>query len=70
MIVSAVERAQCRYWMAVVSFIEPPQTDVIEAIRKQCGLWESQSPQWPPDVHETVLELGAAYSGHAFGAAA
>ena len=54
--------------MKVVSFIEPPQTDVIEAILKHCGLWQSRSPRGPPDVHELVLELDAAYSGHSFDA--
>jgi len=51
--------------MQVVSFIEPPQTDVIEAILKHCGLWESRSPRAPPQVHELVLELDAAYCGNA-----
>lgn len=51
-----------------MSFIEPPQTDVIEAIRKHCGLWKARSPRGPPDVHEMVLELDAAYDRHLFGA--
>jgi len=59
---------ECGGQMKVVSFIEPPQTDVIEAILKHCGLWESRSPRGPPDVHELVLELDAAYSGHSFDA--
>ncbi|MFN5323024.1 MAG: hypothetical protein ACK56D_04475 [Planctomycetota bacterium] len=46
--------------MKVVSFIETPQADVIEAILKHCGLWESRSPRGPLDVHELVLELDAA----------
>ena len=49
--------------MRVVSFIEPPQADVIEEILKHCGLWQSRSPRAPPDVHDLVLELDAAYSG-------
>lgn len=48
--------------MKVVSFIEPPQADVIEAILAHCGLWRSRSPRAPPDVDDLVLELDAAYS--------
>ena len=32
---------ECGGQMKVVSFIEPPQADVIEAILKHCGLWQS-----------------------------
>ena len=49
--------------MKVVSFIEPPQADVNEAILPNCGLWESRSPRAPPEVDELVLHLYAAYSG-------
>ena len=56
---------ECSGQMQVVSFIEPPQADVIEAILKHCGLWQSRSPRAPPDVGELVLELDAAYSGKA-----
>jgi len=59
---------ECGGQMKVVSFIETPQTDVIEAILKHCGLWESRSPRGPPDVQELVLELDAAYSGQPFDA--
>lgn len=55
--------------MKAMSFIEPPQTDVIEAILKHCGLWESRSPRAPPEVHELVLELDAAYCGNSLDAA-
>ena len=48
--------------MKVVSFIEPPQADVIEEILKHCGLWQSSTPRAPPDVDGLVLELDAAYS--------
>ena len=56
---------ECGGQMQVVSLIEPPQADVIEAILKHCGLWQSRSPRAPPDVGELVLELDAAYSGKA-----
>ncbi len=56
--------------MKVLSFIEPPQADVIEAILNGHqsgamvgGLWQSRSPRAPPDVDDLVLELNAAYSG-------
>ena len=49
--------------MKVVWFIEPPQAGVIAAILKHCGLWQSQAPRAPPEVHDLVLELDAAYSG-------
>jgi hypothetical protein len=50
--------------MQVVSFIEPPQADVIEAILMRCGLWQSRSPRGPPEMHELVLELDAAHCGN------
>jgi hypothetical protein len=53
---------ECGGQMKVVSFIEPPQADVIEAILKHCGLWQASSPRAPPDVDELVLELDAAYA--------
>jgi len=56
---------ECGGQMKAVSFIEPPQTDVIEAILKHCGLWESRSSRSPPQVHELLLELDAASSGNA-----
>lgn len=49
--------------MKVVSFIEPPGADVIEAILSHCRLWWSRSPPTPPQVRELLLELDAAYSG-------
>jgi hypothetical protein len=56
--------------MQVITFIEPPQADVIEAILKHCGLRKVRSPRGPPDVpldvQELVLELDAAYFGHSF----
>jgi hypothetical protein len=41
---------------------------VIEAILRHCGLWQSRSPRGPPEVHELVLELDAAYPGDALDA--
>jgi hypothetical protein len=50
--------------MKVVSFIEPPQADVIEQILRHCGLWQSAAPRAPPDVEDLGLELDAAYAGN------
>ena len=58
---------ECGGEMKVVSFIEPPQTDVIEDILKHCGLWQSSSPRAPPDAEGLVLELDAAYSANSIG---
>lgn len=55
---------ECGGQMQVVSFIEPPQADLIEAILKHCGLWQSRSPRGPPEMHELALELDAAYCGN------
>ena len=53
---------ECGGQMKVVSFIEPPQADVIEGILHHCGLWQSPTPRAPPDVDGLVLELDDAYS--------
>jgi len=58
---------QCGGRMKVVSFIEPPQPDVIEALLTHCGLWQSRSARAPPEVDELVLELDAAYSDSSIG---
>lgn len=54
---------ECGGQMKVVSFIEPPQADVIEAILKHCGLWQTRAARAPPEVDDLVLERDAAYSG-------
>ncbi len=55
---------ECGGQMQVVSFIEPPQADVIEAILRHCGLWQPPRSRAPPEVHAVMLELDAAYSGN------
>jgi hypothetical protein len=55
--------------MQVVSFIEPPQGEVIEKILKHCGLWRASAPRAPPDVEGLVLELDAAYANRPIGSA-
>lgn len=56
---------ECGGQMKVVSFIEPPQSDVIEKILQHCGLWRSRSARAPPGVQELVLELDAALADSA-----
>ena len=53
---------KCGGQMKVVSFIEPAQAEVIEAILKHCGLWQASAPRAPPDVEDLVLELDAAFA--------
>ena len=53
--------------MKVVTFLEPPQDEVIENILRHCGLWQSSTPRAPPKVDGLVLELDAAYSGGSIG---
>ena len=58
-------KRECGGQMKVVSFIEPPQADVIEKILQHCGLWQSRSARAPPEVQELVLELNAAFADSA-----
>ena len=53
---------KCGGQMKVVSFIEPPQAEVIKAILKHCGLWQASAPRAPPDVEDLLLELDAAFA--------
>ena len=66
---------ECGGQMKVVSFIEPPQADVIEEILNghqsgadpSCacvpvgGLWHARAARGPPEVDHLVLELDASY---------
>ncbi len=55
---------ECGGQMKVVSFIEPPQADVIEEILMHCGLWQARAARGPPEVDQVdhlVLELDASY---------
>jgi len=65
---------QCGGQMKVVSFIEPPQSDVIEDIlhghqsgAMVGGLWHSSAPRAPPEPEDLVLELDAAYTDSSIG---
>ena len=53
--------------MKVVTFLEPPQAEVIEKILRHCGLWQSSTPRAPPEVDGLVLELDAAHSDSSSG---
>lgn len=44
---------ECGTTMKVISFIEPPQQDVIEKILKHCGLWEEPA-RGPPAQSATA----------------
>ena len=46
--VDALACPQCGGQMKVITFIEPPQGDVIEKILRHCGLWHPSSPRAPP----------------------
>jgi len=59
--------SQCGGEMKVVSFLNPPQGEVIEKILKHCGLWQASAPRAPPDVDGLVLELDATYSDSPIG---
>jgi len=59
--------SQCGGEMKVVSFLDPPQGEVIEKILKYCGLWQAPAPRAPPDMEDLVLELDAAYSDSSIG---
>jgi hypothetical protein len=50
--VDALACPQCGGRMKVVAFIEPPQTDVIEAILRHCGLWHASRA--PPAAEDRV----------------
>ena len=59
---------ECGGQMKMVSFIEPPQADVIEEILNghQSGamvgsLWQARAARGPPEVDHLVLELDASY---------
>jgi len=41
---------KCGGVMKVVSFIEPPQAQVIEKILSHCGLWQERASRAPPDI--------------------
>ena len=43
--------------MKVISFIEPPQRDVIEKILRHSGLWQTPAARAPPDMDGLVREL-------------
>ena len=48
---------QCGDQMKVISFIDPPQRELVEKILRHCGLWQASAPRGPPDVAGLVHEL-------------
>ena len=53
--------------MKVVSFIEPPQAQVIERILKHCGLWLEPHSRPPPDFDGLAWDLDLAFSSNKVG---
>ena len=52
---------KCGGVMKVVTFIEPPQAQVIEKILRHCGLWQDRTSRAPPDVDGLARELDSAF---------
>jgi len=48
--------------MTVISFIQPPQAEVIEKILRHCGLWQDMTSRAPPDVDGLVQDLDFGFS--------
>ena len=48
---------KCGGAMAVISFIDPPQREVIDKILEHCGLSRSPAARAPPDPDGLVREL-------------
>jgi len=53
---------KCGQDMAIVSFIEPPQAEVIEKILRHCGLWQDRISRAPLDVDGLVQDLDLGFS--------
>ncbi len=58
---------KCGQSMTVVSFIEPPQAEVIEKILKHCGLWQEPASRAPPDIDGLARKLDLGFSGEKVG---
>ncbi len=54
---------KCGGVMKVVSFIEPPQAQVIEKILRHCGLWQEPLSGPPPDTDGLARDLDFTFSG-------
>ena len=48
---------RCGGEMKVVSFLNPPQREVIEKILHHCGLWKASAPRGPPDTNDLGHDL-------------
>jgi hypothetical protein len=53
---------RCGSEMAVVAFIDPPQSEVIEKILHHCGLCRHSAARPPPDVEGLVHGLDGCFS--------
>ncbi len=52
---------QCGGEMKIISFIDPPQNEVIEKILRHCGLWKALAPRGPPDPNDLGHDLDSEY---------
>lgn len=48
---------KCGSEMTVVSFIQPPQKEVIDRILEHCGLRRSPEPRAPPNMDDSIHDL-------------
>ena len=53
---------KCGKDMTVVSFIGPPQAEVIEKILKHCGLWKEPVSRPPLDTDNLARDLDFGFS--------
>jgi len=56
--VDPLECPRCHARLQIISFIQPPQHDVIERILRHCGLWEKSSRGPPPDDRRPAQQQG------------
>ena len=47
--------------MKIVSFIDPPQREVVEKILQHCGLWKASPPRGPPDPIDMDHDLDSRF---------
>ena len=53
--------SQCGGKMEIISFIDPPQNEVIEKILKHCRLWKASPPRGPPGPFDMDQNLDSEF---------
>ena len=53
--------SQCGGKMEIISFIDPPQNEVLEKILKHCHLWKASAPRGPPDPIDMDHDLDSGF---------